>query len=170
MVAGSRNAITIDRIPNSSRQNRGPLSIFEHSPPASTPGDHYPPPSPVPGNNSVAALQTAADASSIPFRPSCSRSVAALQFSGSTKRRPSAQRSGTYTDTNSPVVYSDALANLQVAADYLLLHHSKSNGKPSMVYSFSPLQPCTARQRQYKRFGINRSSIAFTPNLSIRIL
>jgi hypothetical protein len=61
-----------------------------------------PHPPPVPDSNAIAALQTAADASSTPYQPSCSRAVAALQFSASTSV-PSLQRSGTYTDPNSPI-------------------------------------------------------------------
>jgi predicted phosphoribosyltransferase len=45
--------------------------------------------SPVVNNNAIAALQIAADGSSTPYRPSCSRAVAVLLFSASTKRQPS---------------------------------------------------------------------------------
>jgi hypothetical protein len=53
-----------------------------------------PPPSPLADKYTIAALQTAAHDSSTLYRPSCSGAVAALQFSASTKRRPSPQRSG----------------------------------------------------------------------------
>jgi hypothetical protein len=86
-----------------------------------------------------------------PYRLSCSCAVAVLQFPASTKRRPS-HRSGTYTETDSLVVDSDAITNLQVAAscalnlpNLLLLHHlTKSSGKhpPSPARSYSCI--CTS--------------------------
>jgi hypothetical protein len=78
--------MNIDHILNSSRQNHGPLSVLELS--LSTCihlAFHHPPPSSVPDNNAIAALQTASDTLSAPHRPLGSREVAALQFSASTK-------------------------------------------------------------------------------------
>jgi hypothetical protein len=49
---------------------------------------YHPPPSPEPNNNAITALQTAAGASLTPSRPFCSRAVAVLRFSASTKRQP----------------------------------------------------------------------------------
>jgi hypothetical protein len=45
-----------------------------------------PPPSPLLNNNATATLQTAADNTSTPYRPSTSGAVSALLFSTSTKR------------------------------------------------------------------------------------
>jgi hypothetical protein len=58
-----------------------PASLFSRR-------DQHPPPLPVLNNNAIAALQSSADASLTPSQPSCSRAVALLQFSASTKRRP----------------------------------------------------------------------------------
>jgi hypothetical protein len=85
----------------------------------------YPSPLPLPDNNTIAALQTAAGHSLTPYRPSHSYAVAALQFSISSKCRPSPHQSGICTDPNLPTV-------LQVAADRLC----------SKPYAFSTFGYC----------------------------
>jgi hypothetical protein len=90
--AGSRRISSIlKKIDNQSALNPH-LEIHFH--PSKSTTMATPPPSPLADKYTIAALQTAAHDSSTLYRPSCSGAVAALQFSASTKRRPSPQRSG----------------------------------------------------------------------------
>jgi hypothetical protein len=110
--------------------------------------------------NAIADLHTAADALSAPYRPFCSRAVAALEFSTSTKCRSSSLRSDTLIDPNPPFVDSDAIANLQAATGCDL-------NLPNLLLLYNPQRCClnptadhTVEVRKWLIEGFSFTSVA----------
>jgi hypothetical protein len=86
--------------------------------------------------------------------------VAALEFSTSTKCRPSSQQSDTHIDPNPPFVNSDAITNLQAATGCAL-------NLPNLLLLYHPQRCClnptadhTVEVRKWSIEGFSFTSVA----------